>query len=553
MKDFRDIVHLAYTNLVDLLYRTETTRTIDLIMAVEDNPNKTNLLRIFSFGTILPLTIINEKTLEFIQIKELFKAIDNTITESGSGTLFRSLIQPPTSLDLILAKQDSLRELETNDKLRNSIENYLYEFRMLEKVLFDYIVGIYTTAGFNHWAFGKVMETSETIVKSVKAIPNPESKYLQLLLNDIKEFGETELYRLLRGPIYRTTDGLKPKEDIGFFTLRKKFNPHPYSPIVSLINIGTPLFLTGLYALGHIKDEKLFYSSLALLGLGFINIWYMTRSKNYQDLITVGEPIRKMLIKDRSFKTAIDSIGKLDEIISFTKYAKTMPVDMAIPEISNSEYHYFFAKDMRNPILAKGNAGFVPNDINLDGQKLTIITGSNSGGKTTSGKSIAQNQILGQIGSYVVARYASMSIANRIAYHAPIIDNLENAEGAFGENLKIVLDIFYATTPKSLVVLDTLGGGTTIEEETNVSHEILNYFYTKGNNTILITHNHELAHRFQQENKGQFLQAEFKGETPTYKLIDGIAQVSHADRIAKKVGFSKDGIMDHLKKNGYIK
>ena len=78
------------------------------------------------------------------------------------------------------------------------------------------------------------------------------------------------------------------------------------------------------------------------------------------------------------------------------------------------------------------------------------------------------------------------------------------------------------------------------------SSNVLNGFYRKGNSTILITHNHQLVDKFVRDRIGLPRQVEFANDAPTYKLIEGISRVSHADRVAKKIGFSKEGIDNYL-------
>jgi len=81
-----------------------------------------------------------------------------------------------------------------------------------------------------------------------------------------------------------------------------------------------------------------------------------------------------------------------------------------------------------------------------------------------------------------------------------------------------------------------------MESSTNV----LTGFYRKGNSTVLITHNHQLVDHFIAQGMGVAQQVEFAHEAPTYRLIPGISRVSHADRVAKKIGFSKEDIDNYL-------
>jgi DNA mismatch repair ATPase MutS len=223
-----------------------------------------------------------------------------------------------------------------------------------------------------------------------------------------------------------------------------------------------------------------------------------------------------------------------------------------MPEFTNNPRHHFIAKDLRNPTQAGKDPNYVPNDISLDGCRTTFITGPNSGGKTTICKTIIQNQILGQIGAPVMASSARINMADQITYQAPAFDTLLDEEGRFGTELKVTRDIFYKTSPKSLVILDEIAEGTTTHEKMSLSGDIMEGFYTIGNNTLLVTHSFELVEHFRLQNKGQYLQMEFAGDKPTHRLEAGISSESHALRVASKIGFSPDDIRAHLVEKGYL-
>jgi DNA mismatch repair ATPase MutS len=145
-----------------------------------------------------------------------------------------------------------------------------------------------------------------------------------------------------------------------------------------------------------------------------------------------------------------------------------------------------------------------------------------------------------------------VNIADVIRYQAPKFDGLQDREGRFGTELRRTRDIFYATGPRSLVILDELAEGTTIEERMQESYGILNDFHTIGNNTVLVTHNHSLVDRFMEDCKGQALMAAFDGDAPTYRIVPGISRVSHADRVAQKIRFSEADRRQYLKEKGYL-
>jgi DNA mismatch repair ATPase MutS len=262
-------------------------------------------------------------------------------------------------------------------------------------------------------------------------------------------------------------------------------------------------------------------------------------------------PLANVYAYDKGFRRGLEAMARIDELLSFHRYSEAMGPSMVIPTVGESGNHYFVAKGVRNPTTAKGNSHHVPNDVSLNGQRLTIITGSNSGGKTTICKTIAQMQLLGQIGCYVPAREAEMRLADRIFYQVPGFDSLIDEEGRFGTELKGTKEIFLDTTPKSLVILDDcLAGSTTQRESTEISYSILDGFHTIGNNTLFVTHNIELADMLCRKEKGQFLQVEFKDGRPTYRILQGISMESHAADIAKRIGFSPEDIRNILGQEG---
>ena len=80
----------------------------------------------------------------------------------------------------------------------------------------------------------------------------------------------------------------------------------------------------------------------------------------------------------------------------------------------------------------------------------------------------------------------------------------------------------------------------------NLSEYILTGFHKLGTSTLLVTHNHELCERLQSDGLGRYLQVEFASQGPTHRLIPGISRVSHADRVATEIGFSKEDVENHL-------
>jgi len=188
---------------------------------------------------------------------------------------------------------------------------------------------------------------------------------------------------------------------------------------------------------------------------------------------------------------------------------------MVLPEIINTTYHQLVVNNESNTLLDKIVPNYVANDILLENaDRLLIITGPNSGGKTAYCKTVAQIQLLGQTGCYVPATIARLALVDHLYDQIPDPGRLEAGIGRFGYELKRTREIFFNSTSCSLVILDELSEGTTFEEKMSLSEYILKGFKELCASTLLVTRNHELCERLQCEEIGQYRQVEFSDQGP---------------------------------------
>ncbi len=495
--------------------------------------------------------VIDDVTFRTIEVDRLFDAVNNSSTVVGQATLYRSLARPLNSADIIKAKQEALQELSSDNNLSTRLEELAQRASKHEKNFYTLlygrfygflssIFGEYVTDDYGYGPYRRGTKFMRDLAKTARSLPTPESAYLRALVEDIREFDSTRSHALMQGPVYLTFSGHRTKDEVGRFTPAIKFRPTLFKPRLISAEVGSAALLM--------------YSGA---GLGAVFL-AMPATMAYAPMVGAFDrgnfiyPLRDYYRNADEVQNAFDSLGKIDELLSFHRYAKSFGSPTVLPKVVDVDEHYMVLKDVRNPILGKGNPKYVPNDLSLNGTRLAFITGPNSGGKTAFCKTVTQVQLLAQIGCYVPAEYAEMSTADRIFYQAPELNSLEEEEGRFGTELKRTKGIFFAATPRSLVVLDELSEGTTYEEKLETSYNILNGFHRIGNNTILITHNHQLAEHFQQNDIGQYLQVEFAEDAPTYRLVEGISTVSHADRVARKIGFAKEDIEAYLSSRGYV-
>lgn len=510
--------------------------------------------------------VLDPKTFDAIEAEQLFDSIDHAVTHIGKSVLYRSLARPGTDADVLRKKQEALRELESNPGLREALQRFIEAMKTGEQSLYQLLYGTFTGglavdnsrggkdemefSGYGYHQFIDGTGFAIDLVETVETLPQPQSAYLCDLFQEIRDFGKSRIYSLMRGPVYVSEGKFKTQEEKPPYFLIPRFRPSMIKPVpvfIALAVLGVALyFFQGLLASFGIA--KLGYGIL-VLAIPILPVIMIAIATSDRD--SVIYPLRKLFKHSPELARVLDTFGMIDELLSFHRYSTTLGGKMVLPEIHESERHALKVTEARNPVLARTNPNYVPNDILLDDVgRLLVITGPNSGGKTAYCKTVVQIQLLGQMGCYIPGATARLVPAERIFYQVPDPGHLDEGMGRFGHELKRTREIFFSSTPRSLVVLDELSEGTTFEEKMELSEYVLSGFYKLGASTLLVTHNHELCERLQDKGIGRYLQGEFLPQGPTYRLIPGVSRVSHADRVAAALGFSKEDVEKHLAKRG---
>lgn len=188
-----------------------------------------------------------------------------------------------------------------------------------------------------------------------------------------------------------------------------------------------------------------------------------------------------------------DNIASLDVLAALAEVAVRR--DFVRPRVDDG-----FALEIRggrHPVVETmmPREEFIPNDVKLDADaRVMILTGPNMAGKSTVLRQIGLIQLMAQIGSFVPARAARVGIADRIFTRVGASDNLVRGQSTFMVEMNETAAILHAATPRSLVLLDEIGRGTSTWDGLSVATATTEHLHDQvGCKTIFATHYHELT------------------------------------------------------------
>jgi DNA mismatch repair protein MutS len=151
--------------------------------------------------------------------------------------------------------------------------------------------------------------------------------------------------------------------------------------------------------------------------------------------------------------------------------------------------------------LAGGNDRFVPNDLYLNStsHSVLVLTGPNMGGKSTYLRQVALIVILAQMGSFVPARSARLGIVDRVFTRIGASDNLARGRSTFMVEMTETAAILHTATPKSLILLDEVGRGTSTYDGLAIAWAAIEYIHARTRaKTLFATHYFELTELAEQ-------------------------------------------------------
>ena len=231
----------------------------------------------------------------------------------------------------------------------------------------------------------------------------------------------------------------------------------------------------------------------------------------------------------------IDVLAALAELARVRNYCRPAIVEEPVLEIV----------DGRHPVLdiLAPEGTFVPNDTRLGGESGTIqlITGPNMAGKSTYIRQVALLTLMAQIGSFVPARKATIGLADRIFARVGASDELSRGQSTFMVEMTETARILNTATPRSLVILDEIGRGTSTYDGISLAWSVAEHLHDQvGCRTLFATHYHELTDLEKSLSRVKNLNVavrEWEDQVVfLHKIVAGAADKSYGIHVARLAG-----------------
>lgn len=245
--------------------------------------------------------------------------------------------------------------------------------------------------------------------------------------------------------------------------------------------------------------------------------------------------------KTPEVQSTATALAILDVLISFAvvssqyQYVRPQISTKGVVEIKNG----------RHPVVEQRSDAFVPNDLfmDLEGNRVLIITGPNMSGKSTYMRQTAIIVLMAQMGCFVPADYAMLPLVDQIFTRIGASDDLAGGKSTFMVEMTEVADILKNATKSSLVLLDEVGRGTSTFDGMSIAQSVVEYLVKSkrlGCKVLFATHYHELSqleHQLPGVRNFRVAVKRVNGEIRFLrKIIPGSADESYGIDVAQLAG-----------------
>lgn len=447
----------------------------------------------------------------------LLGVLDHTKTAMGKRMIRKVIEQPLLDQNEIEMRLDAVSELIRNIMQRDRIIEFLGAVYDIERLGTKAVFGTMTP---------REMKMLESTLKSLPNFKSCLAQFKSKLINSLNSkidsfsrLSETLSRAIVDDPPASAKDGAFIKD--GYFAeldeIRKVMN-------------------NGKYLITQIEQKERKRTKIPKLRVGYNRVfgYYIEVTKSYADKVpedyirkqtlsgserfttpelkeyeqkvlnasercvsieqSLLQELRVMIAKQTpGLSLAAESISMVDVLVSFA--VVSLSNKYCRPTITNNGDLYI--EEGRHPVVETSlDLPFVPNDtyMDLELRRMSIITGPNMSGKSTYMRQIALIVIMAQIGCFVPASKANISIVDKVFTRIGAADDLSSGKSTFMVEMSEVATIILNATKNSLIILDEVGRGTSTFDGLSIAKAVAEYIVSDklGAKTLFATHYHEL-------------------------------------------------------------
>jgi DNA mismatch repair protein MutS len=548
-----------------------------------DETQKTQLAHVnkissCSSGDYMTLDGITLRNLELVGSADAFRkdtnllgVLSRTVTAMGTRLLTKWIKQPLLSIKEINFRLDVVEELTRSATLRNVIRQLLSDVKDIERLVARISLGAANARDLV--ALGRSLAIAPSLKEKLSATNCKEIKQICEGMDDLRDVTELIDRAIVSDPPVSLHEGgiIKPGFDNRLDELRvvasggKQWVANLQSEEIRR---------TGISSL-KVRYNKIlgYYIEVTKPNLGAVPQDYIRK----QTLVN-AERFTTPALKEYEMKilSAEEQIFELEyeiftgmrgeitsQIESIQKTASHMAmVDVfcALAEVSVrnryvrpavNEDEVILIEEGRHPVLEQimPPGRFVPNDALLDctENRILIVTGPNMAGKSTWIRQVALTAVMAQMGSFVPAKKASIGIVDRIFTRIGAADDLSAGMSTFMLEMNETANILNNATPRSLIILDEIGRGTSTFDGLSIAWAAVEYINECPGlraRTLFATHYHELTElsaRHSGIRNYNIAVKEWNDDVVfLYKVVPGGSDSSYGIHVARLAGLPKE-------------
>ena len=528
---------------------------------------------VYEIGEFMEIDYSSRRNLEICETMRqrekrgtLLWVLDKTKTALGARLLRKWLEMPLKSPNRILRRQDAVAEFVDNFMLREEIGELFRGVLDIERIMTRILYG--SAGGKELRAFSN---TISVLPKLKSLLANSQAKELVTLANSLdtlEDINDVIMKTIVDDPPFSVREGgfirdgvnseldrlraimhdskgyldeieRREKEATGIKNMKIGYNRvFGYYIEVSKSNLGDvpntyirKQTLTGgeRYITPELKELE---STI----LGASDKSYAIEYEIFKRVTTlISENVRRVQAAADAIAT-VDVYRSLAEVAAKNGYTR--------PEVDIGDV--IDIKEGRHPVVEEfcHEGGFVPNDAYLDTaqNRLVILTGPNMAGKSTYMRQIALIAIMAQAGSFVPATEARIGIVDKLFTRVGASDDLASGQSTFMLEMTEVAYILKNATPRSLIIYDEIGRGTSTFDGMSIAKAVAEYTASKkiGARCLFATHYHELCELGDCGkgivNYSVIAKKKDKGVVFLRKIVKGAADDSYGIEVAQLAG-----------------